>query len=64
MLGIEPERFRYTWISASEGKELKTEVEDFIEDLKRVGKMNTEAFKTLEPKTLAEIENAKEKVEA
>ncbi|OFW34751.1 MAG: hypothetical protein A2074_05960 [Candidatus Aquicultor primus] len=64
VLGIEPERFRYTWIAASEGKELKEEVEDFIVALQKVGKFNPDVFSMLAPDMVAEIENAGEKVEA
>jgi len=64
VLGIEPERFRFTWIAASEGKELKETVEDFIETLQKVGKFNPEVFSNLDPAVVAEIENAGEKVEA
>lgn len=64
MLGIEPERFRYTWIAASEGKELKDEVEDFIETLQKLGKFNPSVFSNLNPSVVAEIEKAEERVEA
>lgn len=64
MLGIEPERFRYTWIAASEGKELKEEVEDFIEVLRKLGKFNPSVFSNLDPSIAAEIEKAEERVEA
>jgi hypothetical protein len=48
----------YTWKSASEGREIQAVVEKFVEGLKSVGKMNTEAFTLLEPATLDEIRNA------
>jgi len=64
VLGIEPERFRFTWIAASEGKELKEEVEEFLEVLNRLGKYNPSAFSKLDEAVLNEIENSGEKVEA
>ena len=64
MLGIEPERFRYTWIAASEGKELKEEVDDFLATLQKLGKFNPSVFSHLDPAIAAEIEKSGEKVEA
>ena len=64
VLGIEPERFYYTWISASEGQLLKTRVEQFVEGLKKVGKFDSSVFNTLGPEMVKEITGAKEGVEA
>ena len=36
-LGLEPERFRFEWISASEGAKFTQVVTDFTEDIKRMG---------------------------
>lgn len=36
-LGLEPERFRFEWISASEGAKFTQIVTKFTEDMKRVG---------------------------
>jgi F420-non-reducing hydrogenase iron-sulfur subunit len=36
-LGIEPERLRLEWISASEGAKFKSTVDDFIGEIKRLG---------------------------
>ena len=36
-LGLEPERFRFEWISASEGAKFAQVVTDFTEDVKRMG---------------------------
>ena len=33
-LGIEPERLRVVWVSASEGEKFANEVRDFVEKLK------------------------------
>ena len=39
-LGIEPERIRLEWISASEGDKFATVVRDMVEELKRLGPIN------------------------
>jgi len=36
-LGIEPERLRLEWVSASEGDKFATIVRDMVEDLKKIG---------------------------
>ena len=36
-LGIEPERFRLEWISASEGDKVRTVVNDMVEKVRRLG---------------------------
>ncbi len=36
-LGLEPERFRFEWISASEGAKFTQVVTDFTKDVKRMG---------------------------
>jgi len=36
-LGIEPERLRVVWVSASEGEKFANEVRDFVEKLKSLG---------------------------
>jgi F420-non-reducing hydrogenase iron-sulfur subunit len=36
-LGLEPERFRFEWISASEGAKFTQVVTEFTEDVKRMG---------------------------
>jgi len=36
-LGIEPERFRLSWISSSEGEKFATIVGEMVEELKRLG---------------------------
>ncbi len=36
-LGLEPERFRFEWISASEGARFAQVVTEFTEDVKRMG---------------------------
>ena len=38
--GIEPERLRLEWISASEGDKFATVVRDMVEELKRLGPIN------------------------
>jgi F420-non-reducing hydrogenase iron-sulfur subunit len=35
--GIEPERFRLEWVSASEGKKFATVVEDMVKNIKELG---------------------------
>jgi F420-non-reducing hydrogenase iron-sulfur subunit len=39
-LGIEEERFRLEWISASEGKRFASVIEDFVKTLKTLGPLN------------------------
>jgi F420-non-reducing hydrogenase iron-sulfur subunit len=41
-LGIEPERFRLEWISASEAEPLKTVVNDMVEKVRALGPLNLE----------------------
>jgi F420-non-reducing hydrogenase iron-sulfur subunit len=36
-LGIEPERFRLEWISASEGEKVRSVVNDMVEKVRRLG---------------------------
>ena len=36
-LGIEPERFEYTWVSASEGRQWQKVVEEFTAQIHRLG---------------------------
>lgn len=45
-LGIEPERIRLEWISASEGGKLRQVINEMSEDLQRLGPLNLpEAFR-------------------
>ncbi|MBN2026502.1 MAG: hydrogenase iron-sulfur subunit [Actinobacteria bacterium] len=39
-LGIEPERVRMSWVSASEGTKWKEVVEEVTEDIKKIGPMD------------------------
>jgi len=39
-LGIEPERLRLEWISATEGKRFAEAVEEFVEELKALGPLS------------------------
>ena len=39
-MGIEPERFRYTWVSASEGARWAEVVEDFTAQVEAVGMLS------------------------
>jgi F420-non-reducing hydrogenase iron-sulfur subunit len=41
--GIEPERFRLEWISASEGERLRDVVNEFTEQIRRLGPLRVEA---------------------
>jgi F420-non-reducing hydrogenase iron-sulfur subunit len=41
--GIEPERLRLEWISASEGERLRDVVNEFTEQIRRLGPLRTEA---------------------
>jgi len=36
-IGIEPERFRMSWVSAAEGTKFAKVVKDFVEDLRHLG---------------------------
>jgi F420-non-reducing hydrogenase iron-sulfur subunit len=36
-LGIEPERFRLEWVSASEGQRFAELIEEFTNDIKELG---------------------------
>jgi F420-non-reducing hydrogenase iron-sulfur subunit len=38
MLGLEPDRLRLEWISASEGDKFATAIGDFVERIKHLGK--------------------------
>lgn len=40
--GIEPERFRYTWVSASEGGRWAEVIQEFTEAVEPLGKLNYE----------------------
>ncbi len=40
LLGIEDERLRKEWISASEGSRFAETVRDFTEEIKKLGKTN------------------------
>jgi F420-non-reducing hydrogenase iron-sulfur subunit len=42
-LGIEPERLRLEWVSASEGEIYKTVINGFVEQVRALGPMNLEA---------------------
>jgi heterodisulfide reductase subunit A len=50
--GLEPERIRVEWVSASEGKKFADVITDFVEDLKRLG-----------PSPLRPVEEQEAKVE-
>jgi F420-non-reducing hydrogenase iron-sulfur subunit len=39
-LGIEPERLRLEWISASEGTKFQSTVNDFIEKIRELGPLH------------------------
>ncbi len=39
---MEPERFVYTWISASEGRQVKESITEFVEALQNLGKFRLE----------------------
>jgi F420-non-reducing hydrogenase iron-sulfur subunit len=41
--GIEPERFRLEWISASEGERLRDVMNEFSEQIRRLGPLRVEA---------------------
>jgi F420-non-reducing hydrogenase iron-sulfur subunit len=41
--GIEPQRLRLEWISASEGERLRDVVNEFTEEVRRLGPLHTEA---------------------
>jgi F420-non-reducing hydrogenase iron-sulfur subunit len=43
--GIEPERFRLEWISASEGERLRDVVNEFTEQIRRLGPLRREVAK-------------------
>ena len=42
-LGIEPERLRLEWVSASEGERYQTVVNEFVEQVRALGPLNLEA---------------------
>ncbi len=39
-MGIEPERFRLEWISASEGEKVKTVINEMVEQIREIGPLN------------------------
>jgi len=41
-LGIEPERLRLEWVSASEGERYKTVVNEFVDQVRKLGPLNLE----------------------
>jgi F420-non-reducing hydrogenase iron-sulfur subunit len=41
--GIEPERLRLEWISASEGTKFKSTVNEFIDEIKKLGPLHKPA---------------------
>ncbi len=45
-LGIEPERLRLEWVSASEGERYQTVVNEFVEQVRALGPLNLEARQT------------------
>ena len=42
-LGIESERLRLEWVSASEGERYKTVINEFVEQVRKLGPLNLEA---------------------
>ncbi len=42
-LGLEPERLRLEWVSASEGERYKTVINDFVEQVRKLGPLELEA---------------------
>ncbi len=38
-IGIEPERFRVSWVSASEGEKFKNVIAEVTEDIRKIGQM-------------------------
>lgn len=46
LLGIEDERLRKEWISASEGSRFAETVRDFTEEIKKLGKTNISKTET------------------
>jgi coenzyme F420-reducing hydrogenase delta subunit len=38
-IGIEPERFRVSWVSASEGEKFKNVIAEITEDIRKIGPM-------------------------
>ena len=42
-LGLEPERLRLEWVSASEGERYKTVVNEFVEQIRQLGPVNLES---------------------
>jgi Coenzyme F420-reducing hydrogenase, delta subunit len=44
-LGIESERMRLEWVSASEGERYKTVINEFVEQVRKLGPLNLEARK-------------------
>jgi F420-non-reducing hydrogenase iron-sulfur subunit len=41
-MGIEPERFRLEWISASEADKLRTIINDMVEKIRKLGRLDLE----------------------
>jgi F420-non-reducing hydrogenase iron-sulfur subunit len=41
-LGFEPERLRLEWVSASEGERYKTVINDFVEQIRKLGPLDLE----------------------
>ncbi len=41
-LGLEPERLRLEWVSASEGERYKTVINEFVEQIRRLGPLDLE----------------------
>ena len=48
-LGIEPERLRLEWISASEGAKFQSTVNEFIEEIKALGTLEGRREEQIEP---------------
>ena len=44
-LGIESERLKLEWVSASEGERYKTVINEFVEQVRKLGPLNLEARK-------------------
>lgn len=64
-MGIEPERLRLEWISASEGDRVKTVINEMTADLKRLGPLKLPAkFVEWDVEAIEEDEPAKEAVHA
>ena len=46
-MGIEPERLRLEWISASEGERYQRVINEFVEQVRKLGPLNLEARRPL-----------------